>query len=973
MLLRSTGFSSLPNAKRVPNYPENFFSRFQFNETFVDMVIARLRSDDIYNQISLYPNSEHRSVALSNQAGILFICLYFSPKTLHNQLSQMREITDKFFYDNWIIPIYMGITINLIDAWDSFRCAKQAVNGIFENNSLKILCARHKEQLEKLIPQTEHLLQEGVLNEEYILKHITKIIYLIKNCNITLRWFLLHTNPVILEFSGCKRQKQISDQILAESNFKSSQLFELLLNTSQLELIVKEILKEIMSEKEKRWNDYRTEASSRLIELSELFSGKQKILSKIEENIGLRNWFEVVSKEITHVSIENQNMSGRIIIESIQALEDVQKFHNLHSNMQVKQHIYETKNYLNQLVQLINLKEDVLIDIQLISDLSYAWCIIDKAYTYIMQESIKKSPNIVIKLRATFLKLATALEIPLLRINQAKSEDLVSVSRYYSNDLANYLRKVVQVIPETMFGILAKIVELQTDVIKELPTRLDKDKLKDFAQLEDRFQVSKLTYSISVFTEGILMMKKTLIGVIELDPKQLLEDGIRKELVVNLSQALHNGLIFSPKTKSVDLECKLEALTKVIDGYMRSFEYIQDYLNIKGLKILQEELLRIINYNVEKECNIFLRNKIQDWQSSFQSSTIPIPNHPTPLGDISNNFIGRLARELILHTHPNQSIYLDLRGIWYDRKTQNEILDAKIFTKIREAITPSGLVGLDKVFALMFTCDLEQNIEKINKNVTSDQMWLDLLNNLTRELENKMYIENPHKFYITYTTRWIKVWPKILDWIINIGHMQILRRHIAFELNTSCRLSAKNLESVITNFNRALMLEIRENSENFNKYKPIVMELNPYLLLTGLYEPLEQVFVITKNSHFVSLLLFLFTISHIHKFKYFKTIDCLVAKNSKDHLDCNPLVFGLLTVLKQFNPNVMELYLDYMCQYINSFVDYNLRMKQEINSDTQMVIHFMEIFIKLANMSRQKLLERIPEVVLNYYETMGTN
>ena len=35
----------------------------------------------------------------------------------------------------------------------------------------------------------------------------------------------------------------------------------------------------------------------------------------------------------------------------------------------------------------------------------------------------------------------------------------------------------------------------------------------------------------SVFTEGILLMKTTLVGVIKVDPKQLLEDGIRKELV----------------------------------------------------------------------------------------------------------------------------------------------------------------------------------------------------------------------------------------------------------------------------------------------------------------------------------------------------------------------------------------------------------------------------------------------------------
>lgn len=47
-----------------------------------------------------------------------------------------------------------------------------------------------------------------------------------------------------------------------------------------------------------------------------------------------------------------------------------------------------------------------------------------------------------------------------------------------------------------------------------------------------------------------------------------------------------------------------------MDGFYRSFEYIQDYVSIYGLKIWQEEVSRIINYNVEQECNSFLRTKV---------------------------------------------------------------------------------------------------------------------------------------------------------------------------------------------------------------------------------------------------------------------------------------------------------------------------------------------------------------------------
>ena len=57
-------------------------------------------------------------------------------------------------------------------------------------------------------------------------------------------------------------------------------------------------------------------------------------------------------------------------------------------------------------------------------------------------------------------------------------------------------------------------------------------------------------------------------------------------------------------------EVKLKELGGKMDGFRRSFEFIQDYINIYGLKIWQEEVSRIINYNGQQECNSFLREKV---------------------------------------------------------------------------------------------------------------------------------------------------------------------------------------------------------------------------------------------------------------------------------------------------------------------------------------------------------------------------
>lgn len=60
-----------------------------------------------------------------------------------------------------------------------------------------------------------------------------------------------------------------------------------------------------------------------------------------------------------------------------------------------------------------------------------------------------------------------------------------------------------------MFTSLLKIIKLQTHDIIEVPTRLDKDKLRDYAQLGPRYEVQ--------LKHGIL--KKRVLRVSCLQPK----------------------------------------------------------------------------------------------------------------------------------------------------------------------------------------------------------------------------------------------------------------------------------------------------------------------------------------------------------------------------------------------------------------------------------------------------------------------
>ncbi len=102
-------------------------------------------------------------------------------------------------------------------------------------------------------------------------------------------------------------------------------------------------------------------------------------------------------------------------------------------------------------------------------------------------------------------------------------------------------------------------------------------------------------------------MEKTLVGGLEIKPKSILEEGLRKELVRQYSAALHNALQFKTPTERTKQslndhkkECLkvFTALGNRIEGFQRSMIWLQDFLEIDGLHIFMNETSRVIKCNV---------------------------------------------------------------------------------------------------------------------------------------------------------------------------------------------------------------------------------------------------------------------------------------------------------------------------------------------------------------------------------------
>lgn len=89
--------------------------------------------------------------------------------------------------------------------------------------------------------KVEQYLVEGVLIEDYVLRNISILLKLMKECNICLRWVILHTSELPIGADRNMRCKQMLQMVIREVQYDPANVFKLLLNTAQFEFNLKEV------------------------------------------------------------------------------------------------------------------------------------------------------------------------------------------------------------------------------------------------------------------------------------------------------------------------------------------------------------------------------------------------------------------------------------------------------------------------------------------------------------------------------------------------------------------------------------------------------------------------------------------------------------------------------------------------------------------------------------------------------------
>jgi WASH complex subunit strumpellin len=66
---------------------------------------------------------------------MVFILLFWWPSLLEKERAKMREIVDKHFPDNWVLPLYQGYLIDITEYWHKFPAAAKALeNNMYTEN-----------------------------------------------------------------------------------------------------------------------------------------------------------------------------------------------------------------------------------------------------------------------------------------------------------------------------------------------------------------------------------------------------------------------------------------------------------------------------------------------------------------------------------------------------------------------------------------------------------------------------------------------------------------------------------------------------------------------------------------------------------------------------------------------------------------------------------------------------------------------
>ncbi len=561
--------------------------------------------------------------------------------------------------------------------------------------------------------------------------------------------------------------------------------------------------------------------------------------------------------------------------------------------------------------------------------------------------------------------MRSVLDVPLVRVNEANSPDLQSISEFWSSELVRFVQRVTECIPHSMFKKLDNIFALQTHKLRELPTKLERTKLRDYVFNQDRQDLAKVTYSIAMLTEGMLRIETTQLGVEVIEPSVLLEMGVRKQLVKRMTRVLQRSLAFDLKAAkgstaanffgvsskgagAKPFEEKLVQTSRHLQGIRRSLEYIQDYMQVHGLAVWQEEMCKLVWLMTERELRTrgggkalasrqgaghgassaanksFSTEKEEKFDYLLEAIEfeMELSGGGKSSPSVAQTFLGSCCDELIHLTSPFETIYSFSLCGWFDAATGKEEVGLNTFELIREALAVCGTHGLDQILQLetfnsirVISLHLNKMLANFFRDeishlrqlmVAKDGKWADEFARVVAGVTKSKQVKHIYRRYLPL-----------------IGQCQLIRRHVAIELSNRAKLESATYIRSLQCLNQSLIRHEKqqqqqhrqqeggesaagaENVDNISVESKLLEKVARHLEYSGLHDPLLKVyhtFIENRDDDSMPLTLLILSCDFLEDYVYQRQNNCISivpVKKNKNTPDFTVTTVGFLTLLRQ--------------------------------------------------------------------------
>ena len=269
---------------------------------------------------------------------------------------------------------------------------------------------------------------------------------------------------------------------IINEGLQNKYLIRLLLDVSQFEDLLKTMFQNLVFNKDEMWESDKNFCIQKLSELISYYSGN----SAFNNTLKLENYskyFEETSNKINQINPSNPNRAGVRIGKIKERLNSIKNLDKISESANAKKNIRLINEKLEHMLLIVNIKKNYLISISKITDFSYAWISIHD-YNQEMQNLLQMNSKNVLLFRATFLKLASILNFPLVHFFEIESKDIENVANYYSGELVAFVRDILQVIPISVFNLLDDVSKIFSSGFQEIPIKLEKNKIKNYHKMK---------------------------------------------------------------------------------------------------------------------------------------------------------------------------------------------------------------------------------------------------------------------------------------------------------------------------------------------------------------------------------------------------------------------------------------------------------------------------------------------------------